>query len=85
MSQHNAEFALILNHVVKITRRGSFTTTAMGQRRSGSQTVVAAAASVFFYMNSGRLIMAQPGNMQIGDYTMMALPTIALWTPPPQA
>lgn len=76
MSQHNEEFSLILNHVVRITRRGSFTTTAMGQRRTASETVVAAAASVFFYMNKGDFRMTLPGNFQMGDYTMMALPTL---------
>ena len=75
MSNSNAEFALILNHTVKITRRSGFTTTAMGERRSTGETVIAANASVFFYMNKGDYKMLLPGNFMAGDFTMMALPT----------
>ena len=75
MANNNAEFALILNHTVKITRRSGFTSTAMGQRRSSGETVIASAASVFFYMNKGDFRMLLPGNFTMGDYSMMALPT----------
>lgn len=75
MPNHNAEFALILNHVVKITRRAGFTTTPMGQRRSTGETVIASGASVFFYMNKGEYKMLLPGNFTMGDFTMMALPS----------
>lgn len=75
MANNNAEFALILNHTVKITRRAGFTSTAMGQRRSTGETVIASNASVFFYMNKGDFRQLLPGNFAAGDYTMMALPT----------
>ena len=47
----------------------------MGHRRSTGETVVAANASVFFYMNKGDYKMLLPGNFTAGDFTMMALPT----------
>lgn len=75
MANNNAEFALILNHTVRITRRSGFSTTAMGQRRSTGETQIAAAASVFFYMNKSDFKMLLPGNFTAGDFTMMALPT----------
>ena len=75
MANNNAEFALILNHTVKITRRSGFTSTPMGQRRSTGETTIAANASVFFYINKADYRMLLPGNFTIGDFTMMALPT----------
>ena len=75
MANNNAEFALILNHTVRITRRSGFTGTAMGQRRSTGETTIAANASVFFYMNKGDWRMTLQGNFAAGDYTMMALPS----------
>lgn len=75
MPNHNAEFALILNHTVKITRRSGFTTTAMGERRATGETVIAANASVFFFINKADYRMLLPGNFTQGDFTMMALPT----------
>lgn len=74
MSNHNAEFALILNQKVKITRRSGFTVTDMGQRRSSGETTIEAQLPVYFYMNNGRYNRNLPGDMALGDYTMMAMP-----------
>lgn len=74
MSNHNAEFSLILNHTVRIGRRSGYTSTAMGQRKSSGETTVASAASVFFYMNKADFRMLQAGNFTVGDFTMMAMP-----------
>lgn len=72
MSNHNAEFALILNHTVRIGRRSGYTLTAMNQRKPSGETDIATAASVFFYMNKGDYRMLEPGHFVMGDYTMMA-------------
>ena len=74
MSSHNAEFALILNQRVKLTRRSGFSTTDMGGRRATGETIVVAELPVFFYMNAGRYQKNLPGDQQLGDYTMMAMP-----------
>lgn len=52
----------------------------MGQRRAAGETVIAANASVFFYMNTGDYKMLLPGNFTVGDFTMMALPTADIQT-----
>ena len=74
MSNHNAEFALILNQKVKLTRRSGYSTTDMGQRRASGETIVVAEMPVFFYMNVGRYSRQLPGDVAIGDYTMMVMP-----------
>lgn len=42
------EFALILKHTVKITRRSGYTETDMGDRRPSGETVIINGASVYF-------------------------------------
>lgn len=42
------EFRLILKHTVKIGRRTGYATTLMGDRRPSGETVITAAASVYF-------------------------------------
>lgn len=74
MSSHNAEFALILNQRVKLTRRSGYTTTDMGQRRATGETTIVEELPVYFFMNAGRSSRQLPGDVQTGDYTMMAMP-----------
>lgn len=52
----DTEFALILRHTAKITRRSGYTTTEMGDRRPTGETVITANASVYFdyYIDSVR-------------------------------
>jgi len=71
MSQHDAEFALILNQVVAIKRTGGYTTTPMGDRRPTGVSVVGDAVSVYFYELSGRQIRDLPGDFANVRYNAM--------------
>lgn len=48
MANQQTEYALILKHTVKITRRSGYTETDMGDRRQSGETVIVTAASVYF-------------------------------------
>ena len=72
MQRHDAEFALILNHSVRIGRRSGFTVTSMGQRRSSGETTVISAMSCLFDYNPKGYIWKAPGQFQKVDYIMFA-------------
>lgn len=66
-----SEFTLTLNHMVNIARRGTFTTTAMGQRRPGTEVVVTANASCYFQQMNGKKVNTRSGDFKNADYLMM--------------
>jgi len=72
MSQHDNEFGLILNQTVAIKRRGGFTVTAMGDRKSTGESIVGDATSVYFHALNGWQIRNLPGDFADVRYRMFA-------------
>lgn len=70
MAQHDNEFGMILNHVVDIRRRNSFETTAMGDRRPASFSVVVPNASVYFEWLNGLQVSRLEGDFKNVRYRM---------------
>lgn len=72
MPRHDSEFALILNHTVRVGRRSGYTVTAMGQRRASGETDIVAALSVYFDYNPKGYMWMDAGQLQKVDYFMFA-------------
>ena len=72
MSQHDAEFGLILNQTIAIKRRSGFTKTAMGDRRPSGETIVGDSISVYFHALSGGQIRQLPGDFANVRYRVFA-------------
>jgi len=72
MAEQDRDFLLILNQTVRIGRRASFSTTAMGQRRPTGETEIVAALSVYFDINPKGYVWEAPGQMTKVDYVMFA-------------
>lgn len=69
MATQDKEFRLILKHTAKIGRRTGYTATAMGDRRPSGETVIAAAASVYFdYFADSQRLGGSQKRRDYGDY-----------------
>lgn len=69
MATFDKDFRLILKHTVKIGRRTGYTTTSMGDRRPSGETVVTAAASVYFdYFADSQRYGGSQKRQEYGDF-----------------
>lgn len=72
MTPHQAQYALILKHTVRIGRRTGYTATAMGDRRSTGETTVTDGMSVWFEYLGGKLRKREGGDFKVQEYRMFA-------------